>query len=156
MEWWAAALGAAVAGVSFSLERKRTCRYVPEVAGVLNGAALAAISLDPVAASAAVGLLLGMLLAGAAKGRGDYLALATYFLIFVMLNEYAYIIPTTIVVAGAFADWELARRQGILGKRVLTHVAAAITVPLVGWTPLLVTLIFDGAYRTTNLIGRGS
>lgn len=156
MEWWAIGLGAALAGLSFFLERNGKCKHVPEVAGVINGATLAIISLDPVAASAAAALLTGMLLAEELKGRGDYLALATYILIFVMLNEYVYLVPSTIIAAAVLADWKLKEKKGLLGKRLLTHVAAASTAPLVGWTALYVTLTYDGVYRAARLIDRGS
>ncbi len=155
MELWVIALGAATAGLTFFLERNGKCKYTPEIAGTINGAVLATISVDPAVASAAAAMLVGKLLAGEEKERGDYLALATYFLLFVMLNEYVYLIPATIIAAGAFADSKFAKEHGILENRILTHVAAAAMTPLIGWGAIITTLFYDCTYRIAALIGKG-
>lgn len=156
MEWWAIALGASAAGVALLVEQAGKCKYAPEIAGTLNGALLAIISVDPSAASAAAAMLLGMFFSGRMHRTGDYLALATYFLAFVMLNESVYLIPLTVIGAAAFVDWKLEKKQSALGKRILTHVAAATMVPFTGWTALITTISYDGAYRIAGLIGTGS
>jgi len=155
MELWVVALGAATAGLVSFVERDGECKYAPEVAGAINGTLLATISMDPSVASAATGMLFGWLLAGGARRKADYLALATYVLLFVMLNEYVYLIPATVMGFAAFLDWKLAGKQGILGKRMLTHAAAITLIPIMGWMPIATTLFYDGAYRSAKITYKG-